>query len=170
MEAALALVVCAIRGGPHSLATQEYALSLAHDGGQELAFLHVVEQSLLDFCVRVRSQGVLREMVGLAELTLGMAQERARRAQVAAGADVRVGHVSEQILAYVRDRQAAVLVLGQPCRDHLPHCFGSPHRLGGMDRLGEERVEDFASQVESLTSTRVVLVPDPASGMRPPEH
>jgi nucleotide-binding universal stress UspA family protein len=160
----LALVVCAVRGGPHSLAAQEYALSLARDGGPELAFLHVVEQSLLDFCVGARSQEVLRELVGLAELAVGMAQERARKAQVAAGVDVRVGHVGEQILAYVRERQAAVLVLGQPRRDHLPHCFGSPHRLSG------ERVEDFARYVESVTSTRVVLVPDPAPDMRPPEH
>ena len=146
----MGLIVCAIRGGPVSRATQDRAIELARDGGHQLAFLHVVEQSLVDLHSGVRSGAILEELRHLGEFIIAMAQERAQAAGVKAEGAVRLGHVPDEIIKYTRERNADFLVLGS-----------SQHAL--LSRLlHRDRSDEFAQRVREETGATVITVPPPS--------
>ena len=148
----MGLIVCAIRGGPVSRATQDHAIELARAGGHQLAFLHVVEQSLVDLHSGVRSQAILEELRHLGEFIVAIAQERAQAAGVKAEGEVRLGHVPDEIIKYTRERKADFLVLGS---SH-PSLFS---RLLHGDQAGE-----FAQRVQAETGATLITVPTSGDG------
>jgi len=85
-------ILCPTRGGEGSYRTQDAAIAMARERGDELMFLYVVD---LDFLNKtecaVRPDVVAQEMSHLGEFLLIMAQERAHKQGVEAGYVLREG-------------------------------------------------------------------------------
>jgi len=144
-------IVCAIRGGPYSWAALDHAIEMARQSDRRLAFLHVVEESLVGLHAGVRSEAVLHELRDLGEFMVAMAQERAAAAGVEADCAVRVGDVPDEIIKYVRECNADILVLGNSRHGLLSHL------------LHGDRLDEFVRRVERETSAQVVIAPPPVS-------
>ena len=69
-------ILCATRGGEASYRTQDAAIALARERGDELVFLYVVNISFLDTISRaVRPDTVSTELEKMGEFLLLMAQD-----------------------------------------------------------------------------------------------
>jgi hypothetical protein len=108
-------ILCATRGGEQSYRTQDAAIDLALERGDELVFIYVVNVDFLRKTRRaVRPDVVTAEMARMGSFLLGIAQERAVKQGVAAEVVLRHGRLRDQLMDAVRDEQANVVVLGKP--------------------------------------------------------
>jgi nucleotide-binding universal stress UspA family protein len=108
-------ILCATRGGEASYRTQDAAIALAQERGDELLFLYVVDIGFLDKTERaVRPDVVTAEMEKMGEFLLAMAQERAQKQGVAASYVLRHGDLRRELKAAARDEVVDLVVLGQP--------------------------------------------------------
>ncbi len=122
-------ILCPTRGGEGSYCTQEAAIAMARERGDELVFLYVVDLDFLNRTERaVRPDVVAREMRRLGEFLLSMAQERARNQGVDAGVVLREGDVRAQIKAAAVEEGATLVVLGQSEEDDQA-CKFEPEKL-----------------------------------------
>jgi nucleotide-binding universal stress UspA family protein len=140
-------ILCPTRGGEGSYRTQDAAIAMATERGDELVFLYVVDLDFLSKTERaVRPDVVAKQMTHLGEFLLGMAQERARRRGVEAGGIIREGDVREEIKAAAAEEGATLVVLGQATEDDAECAFAPQNLL------------KFAAQIEAETGveTRVV--------------
>jgi nucleotide-binding universal stress UspA family protein len=144
-------IVCATRGGEAGRRTQEWAIALAKEREAELIFLCVFEASFAEHLSGPLAAAVEEEQQWLGQGLLGIAQARARREKVEAGAVVRSGPVLETIKAFLRQVGASTLVIGES---------RNPSSLATF-RPG--RVSDFAQQIRQDTGIEVIIVtPDNA--------
>jgi len=140
-------ILCPTRGGEGSYRTQDAAIAMARERGDELVFLYVVDLDFLNRTERaVRPDVVAQEMRHLGEFLLTMAQERARSQGVDAQYVLREGEVSSEIKAAAVDEGATVVVLGQATADD-PACAFAPE---GLLR--------FAQQIEAETGVEARVV------------
>jgi nucleotide-binding universal stress UspA family protein len=140
-------ILCPTRGGEGSYRTQDAAIAMARERGDELVFLYVVDLDFLNKTERaVRPDVVAEEMKHLGEFLLSMAQERARNQGLEAAFVVREGDVQEEIMAAAVEEGATMVVLGQAAADD-PTCAFAP-----------ESLLRFAQKIEAGTGieTRVV--------------
>jgi nucleotide-binding universal stress UspA family protein len=140
-------ILCPTRGGESSYRTQDAAIAMARQQGDELVFLYVIDLDFLNKTERaVRPDVVAEEMRHLGEFLLSMAQERARKQGVEATYVVRQGEVQAQITAAAVGEGATMVVLGQSAADD-PACAFAP-----------ESLLRFAQKIEAGTGieTRVV--------------
>ena len=140
-------ILCPTRGGEGSYRTQDAAIAMAREEGDELVFLYVVDLDFLNKTERaVRPDVVAEEMKHLGEFLLSMAQERARNQGWDAEYVVREGDVRTEIKAAVVEQEATMVVLGQSTEDD-PTCTFDPGMLF-----------KFAEEIEAETGieTRVV--------------
>jgi nucleotide-binding universal stress UspA family protein len=111
----MGMILCATRGGEASYRTQDAAIALAQERGDELLFLYVVDIGFLDKTERaVRPDVVTAEMEKMGEFLLAMAQERAQKQGVAASYVLRHGDLRRELKAAARDEVVDLVVLGQP--------------------------------------------------------
>jgi len=140
-------ILCPTRGGEGSYRTQDAAIAMARERGDELVFLFVVD---LDFLNKtesaVRPDVVAQEMRHLGEFLLIMAQERAQKQGVEAGYVLREGDVRAEIKAAAVEEGATMVVLGRAAEQEPERAF-APGRL-----------LEFATEIEAETGieTRVV--------------
>lgn len=139
-------IVCATRGGEASRRTQERAIALAIERGAELVFLCVFDPSVARSLDSTLAAAVIKERRWLGRALLGIAQARARRAGVDAGAVVLDGPVVETIETYLRQVKASALVIGQSKGDSAMATF----------RVG--RIWHFAERIERDTGVETVVV------------
>jgi nucleotide-binding universal stress UspA family protein len=140
-------ILCPTRGGEGSHRTQEAAIAMARERGDELVFLYVVDLDFLDKTERaVRPDVVAEEMRHLGEFLLGIAQERAQNEGVEAGAVLREGHVRTEIMAAAVEEGATLVVLGQ-AQEHDETSHFEPERLFKL-----------AEQIEADTGIEVRVV------------
>jgi len=140
-------ILCPTRGGEGSYRTQDAAIAMAKERGDELVFLYVVDLDFLNKTERaVRPDVVAEEMRHLGEFLLSMAQERAHNQGVDAAYVLREGGVQAEIGAAALEEEATMVVLGQSAADD-PACAFAP-----------ESLLRFAQEVEAETGieTRVV--------------
>ncbi len=140
-------ILCPTRGGEGSYRTQDAAIAMARERGDELVFLYVVDLDFLNRTERaVRPDVVAEEMRHLGEFLLSMAQERARNQGWDAEYVVREGDVRTEIEAAALEEEATMVVLGQSTEDD-PTCTFDPGMLF-----------KFAEEIEAGTGieTRVV--------------
>lgn len=136
-------ILCATRGGEASWRTQDEAISLAKERGDELVFLYVADMSFLDKTaapVVVDAGGGVERM---GEFLLAMAQERARERGLEVQVIIREGKAREEIKAAAKELGVDTVVLGLPAE-------------GGVFR--EESIRSFAQDIEEETGAEVVLV------------
>ena len=139
-------IVCATRGGEAGRRTQEWAIALAKEREAELIFLCVFDASFAEHLSGPLAVAVEEEQQWLGQGLLGIAQVRARRANVEAGAVVRTGPVLETIEAFLRQVGASTLVIGES---------RNPSSLATF-RPG--RVSDFAQRIRQDTGFEVIIV------------
>jgi nucleotide-binding universal stress UspA family protein len=128
-------ILCPTRGGEGSYRTQDAAIAMAKERGDDLVFLFVVDLDFLNKTERaVRPDVVAEEMRHLGEFLLSMAQERARNQGVDAQYVLREGDVQAEIKAAAAEEAATLIVLGQAAPDD-PACTFAPE---GLLRFAQE--------------------------------
>ena len=140
-------ILCPTRGGEGSYRTQDAAIAMAREQGDELVFLYVVDLDFLNKTERaVRPDVVAEEMKHLGEFLLSMAQERARNQGWDAEYVVREGDVRTEIEAAAVELGATMVVLGQSTEDD-PTCTFDPGMLF-----------KFAEEIEAETGVEARVV------------
>jgi nucleotide-binding universal stress UspA family protein len=125
----MAKILCPTRGGEGSYRTQDAAIAMAKETGDDLVFLYVVDLDFLNKTERaVRPDVVAEEMRHLGEFLLGIAQERAQKQGVDASYILREGEVQAEIKAAAVEEGATLVVLGQSEEDD-PTCKFDPEKL-----------------------------------------
>ena len=137
-------LLCATRGGRASYRTQDAAIALAKEQGDELLFLFTVTLDFLDWTARaVRPDIVEEEMTKLGEFLLEMARQRAKAQGVESEAVLRRGPLREELKAAVQELEVTTVVLGRP------------------DECGvysDAEVEALAAEIEAETNVRVAVL------------
>jgi len=138
-------ILCATRGGEQSYRTQDAAISLALERGDELVFIFVVNVEFLRRTSRaVRPDTVTAEMDRMGKFLLGIAQERAAEQGVDAKVDLRHGRLRDQIKAAVRQARATAVVLGRP--------------TGTRSFFALKSLQQFATELEAETRAEVFIL------------
>ena len=110
-------ILCATRGGEASRRTQDEAIALAKERGDELVFLYVVDIHFLDKTAAPIVVDVENEVSKMGEFLLLMAQERAAAQGVTATVISRSGKVREELKRAALDVGASLVLLGRPVGD-----------------------------------------------------
>jgi nucleotide-binding universal stress UspA family protein len=140
-------ILCPTRGGEGSYRTQDAAIAMARERGDDLVFLYVIDLDFLNKTERaVRPDVVAEEMRHLGEFLLSMAQERARSQGVDARYILREGEVPAEIKAAAVDEGATLVVLGQAAQDDAARAFAP------------EGLLRFAQQIEAETGIEARVV------------
>jgi nucleotide-binding universal stress UspA family protein len=142
----MGLIVCATRGGEAGRRTQEQAIALAKERGDELVFLCVFDPGFAGNLSDALSEAVVQEQQWLGRTLMNVAQSRARKQGVDAHAVVRSGPVVASIEDFVRESCASTLVIGQPKVDSA---------LGAFTL---DNVRSCADQMVDKTGIEVVVV------------
>jgi nucleotide-binding universal stress UspA family protein len=145
VEDGMGKILCATRGGEASYRTQDAAIALAKERGDELLFLFVVDIGFLDRTERaVRRDVVTHEMEKMGEFLLVMAQERALAKNVHADYLVRHGKFREELIACAQQPDVTMVVLGKPA--------------GKESAFIPESLEAFAGEIQAKTGTPVRII------------
>ncbi len=137
-------ILCATRGGEASYRTQDAAIELARERGDELLFLYVVDLHFLDKTAAPIVVDVGQEVGKMGEFLLLMAQERAAAQGVKAHTIRREGSVREELKNAAREQEVALVVLGKP---------GDAESVFQLADL-----EAFAAEIESETGVETRIV------------
>jgi nucleotide-binding universal stress UspA family protein len=138
-------ILCATRGGEASYRTQDAAIALASEQGDELVFLYVVDIGFLDkTSYAVRPDVVTAEMEKMGEFLLAMAQERAQKKGVSAEYVLRHGHLREELKAAAKELDVELVVLGRPA--------------GEESAFASEALEVFAAEIEAETGVEARII------------
>jgi nucleotide-binding universal stress UspA family protein len=138
-------ILCATRGGEASYRTQDAAIAIAKEQGDELLFLYVVDIHFLNKTARaVRPDVVTVEMEKMGEFLLAMAQERAQAQGVVASYILSHGDLRDELKAAARRADVTMVVLGKPA--------------GAESAFVPASLEAFASEIESETGTPVRIL------------
>ena len=138
-------ILCATRGGEASYRTQDAAIALAQERGDELLFLYVVDIKFLDKTARaVRPDVVTTEMEKMGEFLLAMAQERAQKQGVEARYVLRHGDLRPELKAAAREEAVDLVVLGQPA--------------GKGSAFVPADLEAFAAEIETETGVKARII------------
>jgi len=136
-------MLCATRGGEASYRTQEKAIALAKERGDELIFLYVVDLGFLNMTASPIVVDVESGVERMGEFLLTMAQEHARERGLEVQVIIREGKTREEIKAAAKELEVDCVVLGLPAE-------------GGVFR--EESIRAFAREIEEETGAEVALV------------
>ena len=137
-------IVCATRGGEGSRAAQTAAIERAKATEKPLLFLYVVDPNSLDDEIEDSLKGaILAELNWMGETLLRIAQKRADAVYLSTEVRIRRGQVREEIVRFVKDAQADLLVLGAP-RGTTANVFGDD----AIERLAEGIRQETAVSVE----------------------
>jgi nucleotide-binding universal stress UspA family protein len=137
-------ILCATRGGEASRRTQEKAIALAKERGDDLVFLYVVDIHFLDKMAAPILVDVGNEVTKMGEFLLLMAQERAAQQGVTATAIARKGKVREELKKAALEEGVSLVVLGQPVGD------GSVFQSASL--------QAFADELEAETGVEIRIV------------
>jgi nucleotide-binding universal stress UspA family protein len=137
-------ILCATRGGEASRRTQDKAIALAKERGDELLFLYVVDIHFLDKTAAPIVVDVGNEVTKMGEFLLLIAQERSLEQGVTASTLVHKGEVREELKKAALEEGVSLVVLGKPA--------------------GEESVfelvslQAFAAEIEAETGVETRIV------------
>lgn len=137
-------ILCATRGGEGSQATQDGAIALARDRGDDLIFLFVVDISFLSQMAAPIVVDVESRLEKMGQFQLVVAQERAAAQNVQAQAMVRRGRLRAELASAAREQGVTLIVLGRP----LLHTAVFEH----------DTLQAFAAGLEAETGIEVRIV------------
>jgi nucleotide-binding universal stress UspA family protein len=138
-------VLCAIRGGEASYRTQDAAIALAKERGDQLLFLYVADIAFISKTARaIRPDVVKAEMDKMGEFLLDLAQERAKSQGVCPELILRSGDLRQELKAATRELDVGVVVLGRPG--------------GEASAFSLEELQEFAAEIEAETQAKVQIL------------
>ena len=139
-------ILCATRGGEASRRTQDAAIALAKERGDELVFLYVADSSFLNNTAAPLVIDVESRLVKMGEFQLLMAQERAAAQGVSARTIVREGKLRAGLVGAARELQVDLIVLGRSVDRHEQAIF---------DETG---LQAFATSLQAITGAQVRIL------------
>lgn len=137
-------IVCATRGGEGSEPTVERAIALAQERGLPLTFVYIADLEFMRSAVTGQAGLAAEELRKMGEFIMMTLVEQAQAEGVEADFAVRVGRFEDQLLRYLVETRAAMLILGCPQPDT---CLLEPTILS---RLAQRVEEQTGVQVEML--------------------
>jgi len=137
-------ILCATRGGEGSRQTQDGAIALAKERGDELFFFFVADVSFLSQTAAPLVVDVEAQLEKVGRFQLAMAQEQAAAQGIKAQAIVRRGHLRAELVAAVKELGVDTIVLGQP-----------QDREAVFDDVA---LRTFAAGIESVTGAEVHIL------------
>jgi nucleotide-binding universal stress UspA family protein len=137
-------ILCAIRGGEGSYPTQDAAIALARERGDELVFLYVVDVSFLNQTAAPLVVDVDAALEKMGRFQLTMAQERADAQGVEAHIAVRTGRLRPELVAAATELGVDLIVLGRP--------------LGETAVFEQATLQAFAAILQSETDADVLIL------------
>jgi nucleotide-binding universal stress UspA family protein len=140
----MGLILCATRGGEASYRTQQAAIDLAKESGDEIVFLYVIDLSFLDKIAAPIVVDVENEIDQMGDFFLLMAKERALEAGVNVRVITRKGSVREEIKEAARNESATLVVLGSP--------------IDKQSKFQLASLQDFAQEIEDQTGVKTMIV------------
>jgi nucleotide-binding universal stress UspA family protein len=136
-------ILCATRGGADSQATQQAAIALAKERGDELVFLYVADSSFLDTIAAAVVVDVQAELEKMGRFQLLMAHEQAAGLGVEAQIAIVHGQLQPALLDAARRLQATLIVLGRPQE--------------GTGVFDEADLQEFAHTLTAETGAEVLI-------------
>ena len=138
-------IVCATRGGAGSRAVQRRAIQYAQERGHVLVFLFVIDTTSLSEAGKDMQQAVRYELNWLGRTLLLIAQKRADSARIASEIIIREGVVRDEIINFINEKSADLLLLGAP--------------RGTTDTLfGDDLIEQYALSIQTESGVAVEIV------------
>ncbi|MGB9722357.1 MAG: universal stress protein [Chloroflexia bacterium] len=137
-------MLCAVRGGPEGYPTQDRAIALARERGDEVLFLVVLDPSFLGAPAGSAGPDPRPALLRLGHNLLTRAAERARRAGLTVRTLLREGSPREQIKAVAREEGVTTVVLGRP--------------QGKYDQFVAAELEALAEEIERETGAQVWIL------------
>ena len=153
-------IVCATRGIKGSRVDQIKKKKKAKETEKQLLFLYVVDPNSLEEEIDDSlKDAVLAELDWMGETLLRIAQKRADTAYLSTEVKIRRGSVREEIIRFMKDVDADLLVLGAP-RGTTANVFGDD----AIERLAETIRKETAVSVEIVrpdyaTEERETILP-----------
>jgi nucleotide-binding universal stress UspA family protein len=135
-------VVCATRGGQGSRAAQEWAIRHAQETDQRLVFLYVVNPNAVGEVDDSMRPAIEAELAWVAQVLVRVAQQRAARHQLETEGVVLLGDVREEIVRFLEQQSACMLVLGAP-------------RGTTRNVFGDDAIEQFAQEIRQASGVAV---------------
>jgi len=139
-------ILCATRGGEASRRTQDAAIALAKEQGDELIFLYVADSSFLNHTAAPLVIDVEARLVKMGEFQLLVAKERAAAQGISAQTIVRKGKLRAELVGAARELGVDLIVLGHPVDQHEQAVFD------------EAALQAFATSLQAITGTRVRIL------------
>lgn len=138
-------ILCATRGGQHSLKTQQYAIKMAKERDVDVLFLYVSNVEFLHNVAPVKYLDMQEELDNMGEFLLLMAKERARKQGVIADTIVKSGVFRDALIETAKETQASMIVLGSP---------------GEASLTEREYLEDLIVELKAETGIEATIVDD----------
>jgi nucleotide-binding universal stress UspA family protein len=139
-------IICAIRGGPASQPTIDYAIQLAKETDQDVRFLYVINIDFLERTESSKVQTISVEMEHMGEFILLLACDGANSQGVEAEGTVRHGSISDEIIQLASELEAKHVVIGSPRGD------------GDEDVFTQERLGSLRDKIEEETGAEVIFL------------
>ena len=133
-------ILCAVRGGPESEKTIEYAVALAKRERARLVFLYVVSLRIFASSSEIRAKTIEKELSRMGEFILLMAQARAATEGVSADTFVRQGDILEQIPIACKEMNAKILLLGKAQEGNEDSFFDAETQDAFVEKMRERSV------------------------------
>jgi nucleotide-binding universal stress UspA family protein len=143
----MGVILCATRGGEASLETQDAAIALAKQAGDELIFIYVYDVEFLTHAnYALREDLVADELNRMAEFLMTMAVDRAKAQGLSSRSVVREGEFRAELLSALQEEQARLLILGRPGEDD--------------GRFALEHLSELARRLQEESGIPVRILPD----------
>ncbi len=140
----MGLILCATRGGEASYRTQQAAINLALERGDEIVFLYILDISFLNKTASPIVVNIENELEQMGRFFLLMAKERATEQGIATNTIIRKGIIRDEIKTTIREEGATLVVLGRP--------------TGQLSAFHMSSLKDFAKEIERDTNAETILV------------
>ena len=143
----MGVILCATRGGEASLESQDAAIALAKQAGDELIFIYVYDVEFLTHAnYALREDLVADELNRMAEFLMTMAVDRAKAQGLSSRSVIREGEFRAELLSALQDEKARLLILGRPGEDD--------------GRFALEHLSELARRLQEETGIPVRILPD----------
>ncbi|OGT28475.1 MAG: hypothetical protein A2Z17_03655 [Gammaproteobacteria bacterium RBG_16_66_13] len=143
----MGVILCATRGGEASLETQDAAIALAKQAGDELIFIYVYDVEFLTHAnYALREDLVADELNRMAEFLMTMAVDRAEAQGLSSRSVVREGEFRAELLSALQEERARLLILGRPGEDD--------------GRFALEHLSELARRLQEESGIPVRILPD----------
>ena len=137
-------ILCATRGGVDSQATQQRAIDLARERGDDLVFLYVVDTTFLNTIAAPLVVDMDSQLHQMGQFQLTMAHEQAAEQGVEAQVILRRGPLRTELMRAAQEIKASLIVLGHP--------------KGKGARFDETDFQGFIRELAAKTGAEILVV------------